>query len=542
VKQKYFTLILLYCILSTKSFAQPVIEGEVTIGGSDADWLSSMYITSDHGLIAAGYSFSDSSGEKTENSRGGVSDYWAVKLNSKGKIEWDKTAGGNDFDVLSSVEQTRDGGYILGGSSRSNISGEKTENSRGLDDYWIVKLDKSGHVEWDKTIGGSFYDNLYALHQTSDGGYILGGSSGSDISGEKKANSRGSDDYWIVKLDSLGNIQWQKTIGGNDIDILTTLQLTNDGGYVLGGWSVSGKSGEKTQNSKGGVDFWIVKLNRSGNIQWDKTIGGSDEDYLQTLQQTKNGGYILGGFSNSNKSADKTQNSRGLFDYWVINLNDKGEIQWDKTIGGNDLDYVSSLQQTMDEGYIVGGQSSSNRSGEKTENTRGFKNRSDYWVVKLDRAGNIQWDKTIGGSNRDELQSVKEIGKGLYLFGGSSHSLVSDDKTKRLWGSYDFWFVKFRYENVNSEKLTQSEDATAVLKNHNLNHNGLKVYPNPVKDILHIETKGRSVICLIDARGNILLTRTFNGSGIINTTNLASGLYYLKNKDTGETQKIVIEE
>src|SRR6266545_5534223 len=242
-------------ILYTTAFTQPVIKAQKALGGSDLDFFTSMALTKDGGRIAGGYSTSNISGQKTENSRGGF-DYWIVKLDSANKIEWDKTIGGNDIDILTSLQQTSDGGYILGRFSFSNISGEKTQNRRGSADYWIVKLDSGGNIQFDKTIGGSSFDNLFALQQTSDGGYILGGTSFSNKSGNKTQDSRGGTDFWIVKLSSKGNIQWDKTLGGNDGDDLLSLQQTSDGGYILGGGSFSNISGDKTENSKGAEDYW----------------------------------------------------------------------------------------------------------------------------------------------------------------------------------------------------------------------------------------------------------------------------------------------
>ena len=143
---------------------------------------------------------------------------FSLNLFSQPVIVWQKTIGGNNADELFVIRQTIDGGYVLGGYSNSNISGDKTENNRGGDDYWIVKIDSSGNIQWEKTIGGSGYDDLFSMEQTTDSGYILGGRSDSNISGDKTENSRGLTDYWILKLDALGNIQWQKTIGGNDDD------------------------------------------------------------------------------------------------------------------------------------------------------------------------------------------------------------------------------------------------------------------------------------------------------------------------------------
>lgn len=148
-------------------------------------------------------------------------------------ILWQRTIGGNGEEYLKSLEETSDGGMIIGGYSNSNISEDKSENSRGGNDYWILKLDSSGIIEWQRTIGGSGEDKLVAIHQTSDGGYIVGGYSDSEISGEKTESSRGFTDYWILKLEPNGGIEWQKTIGGDNGDSLVEIHQAPDGNYIL---------------------------------------------------------------------------------------------------------------------------------------------------------------------------------------------------------------------------------------------------------------------------------------------------------------------
>ncbi|MFN7707223.1 MAG: hypothetical protein ACK5QE_00995, partial [Sphingobacteriia bacterium] len=175
-------------------------------------------------------------------------------------IEWDKTLGGSSWDELNTLQQTSDGGYILGGISESDSGFEKSQNSRGGSDYWVVKLDASGNKQWDKTLGGGLDDNLWSLQQTADGGYILGGRSSSGVGAEKSEDNRGSLDYWVVKLDATGTKKWDKTLGGDGWDDLWSLQQTDDGGYILGGWSFSDASDEKSENSRGKADCWVVKL------------------------------------------------------------------------------------------------------------------------------------------------------------------------------------------------------------------------------------------------------------------------------------------
>ena len=189
------------------------------------------------------------------------------------------------------------------------------------------------------------------------------------------------------KLDSIGSFQWEKIIGGSKSDVLYSIQQTLDGGYICGGTSISDSTGDKTENSigqNGQYDYWIIKLNNSGNIQWQNTIGGSGADELQSIKQTTDGGYICGGYSLSSISGDKTENSQGLHDYWVVKLDNSGNSQWQNTIGGNSLDYLQCIQQTSDYGYICGGFSRSDSSVDKTEHHQGgFLLTDDYWVVKL---------------------------------------------------------------------------------------------------------------------------------------------------------------
>jgi type IX secretion system substrate protein len=530
MKLKNFTPVIISLLGYVNSNAQLTITAQKTMGGRNTDYLTSLVLTSDGGSIAGGYSGSNMYAEKTENIKG-LLDYWIVKLNAHRKIEWDKTIGGDKNDQLSAIQQTIDGGYILGGYSESHISGDKTEEKRGLFDYWIVKIDNKGNIEWDKTFGGSGNDYLMFVQQTFDKGYILGGYSESNIGREKSEDSRGGNDYWIVKTDSAGNIKWDKTYGGNAEDILSTIQQTKDSGYILGGYSYSNISGEKSENPRGFSDYWVIKINASGNIQWNKTYGGNKYDDLHALQQTVDGGYIFGGASWSDKSGEKSQDSKGYYDYWIVKTDSAGNIQWNRTIGGYDYDGLYALQQTKDRGYLLGGSSSSNISGDKTENSRGS---NDYWVVKLDRKGKFQWDKTIGGSSSDELYGIQEIKKNHFILGGTSTSVVSGDKTGTSRGYEDYWIVYLDYisDSINAvNKFTVTEQTL---------NKEFSVYPNPAKDMLHVQTKNKIAVSIINQSGKILFTKIINGDETIDVSKFTPGIYYLKDNTTGNTQKITV--
>ena len=437
-------------------------------------------------------------------------------------IQWQNTIGGSSFDALYSIQQTADGGYILGGYSLSNISGNKTENSLGQSDYWIVKLNATGTIQWQNTIGGNGPDGLKSLQQTADGGYILGGYSYSDISSDKTENSIGNGDYWVLKLDAAGAIQWQNTIGGNNDEDLKFLQQTADGGYILGGYSFSNISGDKTENSNGVADYWVVKLGASGAIQWQNTIGGSGADFFTSLQQTADGGYILGGSSNSNISGDKTENGIGNGDYWVVKLDATGTIQWQNTIGGSGSDAITSVHQTADGGYIVGGFSDSDISGDKTENSLGG---DDFWVVKLNEAGGVQWQKTIGGSSDDVLYILQQAADDGYILGGWSNSNISGDKTENSNGEIDYWVIKL------AQYVPTGEAPTAPAR--------ITIFPNPTNDALFVRSDAATTLCLRNAFGQVLSTQTIQGQDKIDISRYPNGIYFLVEMDKGIGHKIV---
>jgi hypothetical protein len=437
-----------------------------------------------------------------------------------GSIQWQNTIGGSSTDELYSIQQTTDGGYILGGTSYSNISGDKTENSIGNGDYWMVKTDSLGNIQWQNTIGGNLIDRLLSMQQTSDGGYILGGYSNSNISGDKTENTNGYLDYWVVKTDSIGGIQWQNSIGGADnADALWSIQQTNDGGYILGGKSTSNISGDKTENCIGFEDYWLVKTDASGNIEWQNTIGGSNWDQLVSIYQTVDGGYILGGYSKSNISGDKTENCIGDYDYWLVKTDPLGNIQWQNTIGGNYDDMLLSVQQTTDGGFILGGCSGSNISGDKTENSWGS---WDYWIVKTDATGIIQWQKTIGGNYLDELFSFEQTTDGGYILGGFSDSDISGDKTENGIGLEDYWLIKLSPD----VGIEETNPISSIF-----------LSPNPATDELVVQSGELKVerVEIYDVVGKRFalplnprqLTGT-SASVTVDVSSLASGIYFVK--------------
>lgn len=354
-----------------------------------------------------------------------------------------KNLGGTQSDVPIGFEQLPDSGYIILASSSSNMGFDKSQNNRdpsGMSsDFWLIRLDKNGNKLWDKTIGGSSSDRPAALQVLGDG-YVLSGTSSSGASGEKSDSVRGGDDFWIVKTDLLGNVVWDRTVGGISNDELTCMAYTSDHHIILGGWTLSPMGADKTSAPFGDFDFWWVKLDSAGNFLMEKTIGGLLGDNCFGMTPTSNGGVIMAGYSNSPVSFTKSQPSQGLYDYWVVKVDTIGKKIWDRTIGGVSDEYAYSVCAVpgLNNGYIVGGFSFSGIGGNKSEANRGL---NDFWAVRLSETGAIVWDKTFGGNLEDELARVMISRQNEILLSGTSYSTLSGDKTEINLGAEQTWMV-----------------------------------------------------------------------------------------------------
>lgn len=440
-------LLLTTLLFSQMSFSQlPTKEWDVRFGGTKQDELQTMKHTADGGYILGGYSASAANGDKSQANQG-LDDFWIVKTDSNGSKQWDKTFGGTDDDDLISLEVTTDGGFILGGYSKSGISGDKSQASQGGYDFWMVKTDANGTKQWDKCFGGTDNDYLTAIHQTTDGGYILGGYTASEAGGDVSQAQKGQNDYWIVKTDPNGIKQWDARFGGDKKDQLQSLVQTSDGGFLLAGTSYSNANGDKTQMTNGSGDFWIVKTDVNGVKQWDAGFGGDSTDYCNAIISTLDGGFLIGGYSYSGISGDKSQRVRGESDYWVVKIDGEGLKQWEKTFGGIGADVLTSIIQSYDGGYLLAGYSGSESSGEKSQSFQGASasNSHDYWLVKTDEVGNYLWDRRFGGSNRDLCYSVLENSDHSFSLGGLSYSPADGDKSQGVQGSSqfsDYWLLK----------------------------------------------------------------------------------------------------
>lgn len=432
----------------------------------------------------------------------GYSDYWVVKLAATGTIQWQKTLGGTLVDGAYCIQQTTDGGYIVAGYTNSNDG--NVIGNHGNYDYWVVKLSAAGTIEWQKTLGGSQDELAYSIQQTTDGGYVVAGYTNSN-NGDVSGNHGGSD-MWILKLSISGTIQWQKTLGGSYGENAYSIQQTRDGGYIVAG--IAGSNNGDVTGNQGAIDYWIVKLTATGTIEWQKTLGGSAVDIAFSIYQTTDGGYIVAGVTLSN-DGDVTGNHGGTgHDSWIVKLSNAGIIQWEKAFGGTDDDRITCIKQTADGNYIAGGYTLSN-DGDVSGNHGNW----DLWVVKLAGTGTILWQKTLGGTGPDGALSIQQTSDGGYVTAGSSN-LANGDVTEHQ-GNGDYWIVKLATDTLNT---------TVFFKNV------LKVFPNPTKAILTIQNPNNVTIdklVITDLAGKTILQQEQNATQI-NVEQLASGMYILQ--------------
>ncbi len=445
-------------------------------GGLENEGFTSIIKTSDGGYLAGGYSASGNSGDKSQISQG-QNDYWIVKTDAKGNKLWNKSYGGPENDYLNRVIQTQDGGYLLAGSSLSGIGGDKTQTSRGERDYWLVKIDGQGQKQWDKRFGGKGSDELKKVIQLATGEYLLAGHSNSPASGDKSQGSQGGWDYWLVKVSINGVKLWDKRYGGSLDETLGGIVQVNRGGLLLGGSSASGISGEKSAFSRGGYDFWLVRTDDAGNLIWDKTYGGTGQDQVFSVGKSGKSDFFISGQSDSPAGWDKTRGPQGGIDYWFIKVTSTGEKVWDKRFGGKKDDELRASIQTIDGGYLLAGKSFSSRSGNKKQPSQGS---SDYWIVKTDADGMYQWDRRYGGTGAEELKAVLQTDTGGFLLAGKSESDVSGDKTQPSRGGNDYWLVETTPETLPT--TTRKAPAFAEKGVAKVELSAVTALPNPFQE------------------------------------------------------------
>ncbi len=414
-----------------------------TFGGSNEDDAVSVILANDGNYLVFGSTQSNDGDiiDKTATD----SDFWLLKLTPTGEKLWSKTYGGSSDERASKIEKTSDGGYILSGYSRSD-DGDVLSGNEGFHDYWVVKINSEGAIQWENHFGFSGSDQAFDAFQTTDRGYFVtgfldvsaSGQQGNDFGGDNNTgNTRGTNhgvgEYWAVKLDANGQKVWRRYFGGTNNDRSYDALQTADGGYLMVGASESNDF--DILDDKGSYDFWAVRLNANGDKLWTKSFGGSEIDVGYALTKTTDGNYIIVGDTRSNDK-DVT-NAKGSADAWAVKFSDTGEKIWQKTYGGPEFESARSIHATSNGTYVIAGNTRGN-SGDFTIN----KGQNDALVYIIDETGAIKFQKTVGGSSLDFAEDAMYTSDNKIVIVGNTESNNQDIPQNR--GIKDLLIIKLK--------------------------------------------------------------------------------------------------
>ncbi|MCB0399717.1 MAG: hypothetical protein KDD26_08885 [Winogradskyella sp.] len=415
----FISLILLSC---SSDDASPSNKGQLTfaktLGGTKNDSAQSVVATSDGGYAILGYTQSNDNDitDKQDESF----DYWVLKFDANDQLQWQKTYGGSLDDRGNDIIQTSDGGYAILGYS-SSTDGDTSGNA-GLQDYWLVKLNLDGNISWEKSFGYQGADSGIAMIETNDQGFLVTGildvtASGGEGNSSRTANRHAGGDYWALKLDNSGNLEWSRYFGGNFTDTPYGTVQTNDNGFIIVGSSDS----EDTDISSniGTYDFWAIKISATGDMIWEKSFGGSQIDEARAIVKTNEGNYIIAGDTRSNDN--NVSQNKGAADLWLIKISTEGSLIWEKTIGGSNFDVARAIKNSQNNGFLLSGSSRSSDMDVSENN-----GQNDAWVLKTDNNGNLVWETSIGGANIDFAYDVAELTDGSVIAVGDTASNDGD--------------------------------------------------------------------------------------------------------------------
>ncbi len=398
------------------------IEWQKCYGGTHDDYGWDMQVTADGGYILTGYSNSHD-GDVTGNH--GNFDYWVIKITPAGIIQWEQSYGGSAYEAPYGIEQTTDHGYVIAGTTVSHDGDVIGAHSNK--DAWIIKIDSNGLLQWQKDVGGIAIDDAFDVEQTTDGSYIVAGNSASfngDISG-----GHGSDDFLVFKLSSEGVLDWTHCYGGTGSEVARSIRQTEDGGFVVLGWTDS-NDGDVSGNH-GKNDIWLIKINASGTLLWQKCLGGSQDEFGRVLRIAADGGYLVAGPSASS-DGNLTINHGGL-DYWLVKLDTARNINWQTSVGGSDDEYAYTFEYSGNDYYMGGLSKSAN--GDVTLNH----GAQDVWIAKLSATCNLSLSHTVV----NESCSGNDASIDLSVFGGImpftyqwSNGATSQDLSAITAGTY----------------------------------------------------------------------------------------------------------
>ena len=521
-----------FLILCLSSYSQPSIEWQRSLGGSDQEGLTGrnqLAKTSDGGYIIAAYSYSNDGDLSGHHGLSATSDCWVVKVDSLGNIEWSNSLGGSAQDQAYCAIQTSNGGYLFLAYTSSidgDVTGYHADSSGAVYDIWMVKLDTSGNIQWQKCFGGTSYDIPSSVIESYDGSFVAVGNTSSDDGDASGHHEAG--DIWIIKVSPTGTLLWQKCLGGTSTESGASIKETPDSGFVICGTTESTDGDFTGADSSASNSTYIMKIDSLANLQWVKTFGGDNIDFGQDIELTADGGYLL---ANGTFSSD-IPGYHGNLDYWLVKLDDAGNIQWQNCYGGSAIDALKDLAPAMDNGFILLGESFST-DGDVANNI----GITDVWVVKIDSLGNIEWNRSYGGTGQEFGGASIMNADGSILFIAESKS--NDVDVSGHHGATnlaDVWVVKL------GSLMTGLNDRKD-------DWNSLTLYPNPTDDQVVISfdlaARERVRIELFDMSGRLICSIVDEGRSAgrnvflldLETLSLEEGIYLIKST-IGQTNLI----
>ncbi|WP_339664938.1 hypothetical protein [Maribacter arcticus] len=385
-------------------------------GGSGNESAQAIIKTTDGGFAILGYTGSTNGDISTKAKE--ENDYWLLKFDENSNLQWNKTYGGSKDDIGQSLAQTSDGGFILTGYSMS--SDGDASNNEGFHDNWILKLDAQGNLEWETSYGFSGHDHSYDILEASQGGYFFTGflditSARADGNTEKgnSLTSHGVGEFWGTKIDEEGTVQWRGYFGGTNNDRAHGVVQTKDGGFVMAGFTESDDF--DISNTNGSYDFWVVKVDSFGNLIWEKSFGGEGIEVSYDIAKTSDNGFVVVG--NTFSTNGDILLNHGESDMWMIKLDEEGDLIWEQTYGGSQFDLAQAVVQSKDGGFLITGNTKSDDKDSSLNN-----GENDIWLVKTNAFGDLVWEKSFGGSGLDFGFDLLENTDGSILIVGESSS------------------------------------------------------------------------------------------------------------------------
>lgn len=501
------------CFVFTCLFFSPMASAQTTewaksYGGNQDEHGYDIEKTDDDGFIVIGSAESKIGDVSGNNGPNGTRDIWVVKLDKEGDLEWQKNYGGSGNDDGRSIAPTQDGGYIFTGAVETGDGDIDTHY--GSKDFWLVKIDASGSIQWQKTLGANDWDFPEALLETPDGGFVVAGINYTFFN---------KLDYMVYKLDANGEVEWQEKYGGTEDEYLRSIELTDDQGFIITGRSRS--DDKDVSDNYGDYDWWMVKLDQHGELEWEGNYGGTAKDEAAYVKQLPDGGYIAVGESKST-DFDLTNNYGGA-DLWAVRLDAFGQIVWQKSFGGSEYDSATSVEVSSDGGFAILGTSSS--ADQDVSSNNGL---SDFWMIKIDGEGNLLYEQNYGGDRGESGHSMVSVGEGEYVLTGVLRSWEFEDHN----GGQDMWVIKVK------------EQKTALQENFSIS--SIEVFPNPSSGYFSIKqtyTNEVFSISLFDQLGRARISE-ISTADPIEVSGLEAGVYWLEisTEERMEYRKIIVVE